>query len=357
MQAILSTTMASRNSLASWQSPASPWDDAEGSRSALVVSNAGNRVLSPSRRAPDETAAANDDSWSVSLRIVALNLSFLLDCVIGLLILIYGLILASEKDKTAAVSNVIMLSCAVGGLLLLRSPFVALCDRICPNDTIARCNILWSQYTSPLLALLYAALALFCLVEKQAVQQDFLPHSHLPQLSYNLLWGLLVILSLAECVRWQLLQWEYQRVLASLDEDEPRNSSFGSSPFSRVHRPWWWRRDDSEMTQSLLDDIGPSWVSPSLRRNRRREEERSTGWTWLGFRRRHRERDLRDSGSVDFESVQEEWASRTEEDPFWWSREQEEGEVDPQTWAKDEPHDVGSNGDDSLGNSGSQQQK
>ena len=30
--------------------------------------------------------------------------------------------------------------------------------------------------------------------------------------------------------------------------------------------------------------------------------------------------DLRDDGSVDFSSVQDEWASRSEEDPFWWTK-------------------------------------
>ena len=34
------------------------------------------------------------------------------------------------------------------------------------------------------------------------------------------------------------------------------------------------------------------------------------------------EDNLREDASVDFASVQEEWASRTEEDPYWWTREE-----------------------------------
>jgi hypothetical protein len=30
----------------------------------------------------------------------------------------------------------------------------------------------------------------------------------------------------------------------------------------------------------------------------------------------------RDDGSVDYASLNEEWASRSEEDPYWWTREE-----------------------------------
>ena len=51
-------------------------------------------------------------------------------------------------------------------------------------------------------------------------------------------------------------------------------------------------------------------------------------WSWVSSWTTSRRRrslvdggsNLRDDGSVDFASVQEEWASRTEEDPVWWSR-------------------------------------
>jgi hypothetical protein len=44
------------------------------------------------------------------------------------------------------------------------------------------------------------------------------------------------------------------------------------------------------------------------------------------------ETDIRDDGSVGFASVQEEWASRSEDDPHWWSKEDEKDRIQQQSF-------------------------
>jgi hypothetical protein len=132
--------------------------------------------------------------------------------------------------------------------------------------------------------------------------------------------------------------------LSQFDQDHPQSSSpqqrsqpledEGSFSTSRRSRPWWWNRHgsrtplnaDSDIHESLLENNGqPGWsssgnqsylmddgVSPSNNRGL------FGGW----FGRVASSSNPRDYGSVDYESLNEEWASRSEEDPYWWTREE-----------------------------------
>jgi hypothetical protein len=97
------------------------------------------------------------------------------------------------------------------------------------------------------------------------------------------------------------------------------------------------------------------------RRRRRRRRRRRNGDTgrWWGFQWKHQDSidgghrddsdgDVRDDGSVDFAEVQEEWASRTEEDPFWWSRPEDHGSGNTgndTSWADDKDKGKGKGND------------
>ena len=107
------------------------------------------------------------------------------------------------------------------------------------------------------------------------------------------------------------------------------------------HRPWWWRHSKRRIHDND-DDLGDPLLSPSLPHWASEHQNQSYvmhhGMTtpeqdesfWSRLRRmgppQSSSTTPRDDGSVDFASVQEEWASRSEQDPLWWSREEEEEE-------------------------------
>lgn len=108
------------------------------------------------------------------------------------------------------------------------------------------------------------------------------------------------------------------RRLLGLEETE--------SPAPASSRPWWWSRSSLSASRTaahndvsfLTSDTTTDWADDAA---------------WFAFLRRRRQHrrangnddDLRDDGSVDFASVQEEWATRASEDPHWWSRDASEG--------------------------------
>jgi len=162
------------------------------------------------------------------------------------------------------------------------------------------------------------------------------------------IWFVLLTWSILECARWQLFQ-SYRRQLIRRDDSETEITT----P-RRTARPWWWSLTPRRVSLSdpLLDDDIPQWVSDGRqayhqhsgvspqRRRRRRQQNDHGGRSWLFFWQKAD--NGRDDGSVDFASVQEEWASRSEEDPLWWTRE-EENKVDDDrgdtlSWVTDKDH-------------------
>jgi len=152
--------------------------------------------------------------------------------------------------------------------------------------------------------------------------------------------------AIGECVRFRLLQ------MTPLQGHGSGGDRGGGARRYHLRRPWWWASGqrgndgDQELSESLLAQhdkrtMGlPNWVTSGRSREYnehagvtpRRGRRRVGGGGWFGGLIGGRaagddgtnDDPLRDAGSVDFASVQEEWASRTEEDPFWWSREDEE---------------------------------
>ena len=102
-------------------------------------------------------------------------------------------------------------------------------------------------------------------------------------------------------------------------------------------QPWWWqssphsRGADRTSTEPLLNENRrPHWSSTGSRgyhmdhggEDRTPSAAVSRSW-WLFPRRSSTNGSgVRDDGSVEYASLNEDWASRSQEDPFWWAQEE-----------------------------------
>lgn len=147
------------------------------------------------------------------------------------------------------------------------------------------------------------------------------------------------VLALIEALRFVFAQGQ----MAQFDQDHPQAQGGGISPppphdeesfgSSRRRRPWWWNRsrgheNDSNMHASLIGNNGqPRWTNSGNQSYLMDDGVEGTPSSrgllsgWFG-RIRNNDSNPRDDGSVDYESLNEEWASRTEEDPYWWTKEE-----------------------------------
>ena len=175
------------------------------------------------------------------------------------------------------------------------------------------------------------------------------------------LWLILMGIALIECpVRWRLYQQYRHRLLQQEEADLQQttqallNGSSSSNP--ERPRPWWWttprrpRRpllnldDDNgnDLRRNLLEDTTamatttttedapsdgiPTWARDhgTPVRSATRAPPQSLFSAWFFWGNNNNDTDdqgnIRDDGSVDFASVQEEWQSRSDQDPLWWSR-------------------------------------
>jgi len=182
---------------------------------------------------------------------------------------------------------------ALGALYMLRG----LLARVTP------CGIALSATTSGGLALLYALVGLPVAGWYKKKQQLHL-------------WIVLVFLAaLIEALRWVWIkQWLQQESSTQLDQSFQRRRS----------SPWWWNsRDNSRdnprdtSLESPLLNGQPNWTNPS------RCSQSSSSTRWWPFAQRRQATNPRDDSSVDYASLNEDWASRSQEDPLWWSREED----------------------------------
>ena len=93
-----------------------------------------------------------------------------------------------------------------------------------------------------------------------------------------------------------------------------------------IHRVIIWTRDQSEDRSALQDPLLPqgphAWTNTEADKSYIiRDYGIPSSWsTWL-FSKKSHSNNPRDDGSVDFSSVQEDWASKSQEDPYWWCSE------------------------------------
>jgi len=252
-----------------------------------------------------------------------------LDGLVGLSLTIYGLTILSSHLHTP-----IILTLGLGILLLVR----AFCGISGVNsDMIHRVGLRVSGvYLSPILGLVFLILSFLCM-GKHAVLVDYLQkHASALHLSNKLvsfldhhhhaLWVLLLSCAIMEAIRWWTIPKLHQWLLQM-------DTSLGSPDVELLYtpnrKPWWWQHSHNNGLHDPLLQYGeePHWVHSSNSRHysihdgTSQNHENSFWSRWFGSCPQEEEE------SVDFASVQEEWASKSEEDPFWWSREEEETPV------------------------------
>eukprot|EP00934_Nitzschia_sp_Nitz4_P002076 Nitzschia sp. Nitz4//scaffold136_size62208//28460//29452//NITZ4_006369-RA/size62208-processed-gene-0.37-mRNA-1//-1//CDS//3329535621//2076//frame0 len=200
-----------------------------------------------------------------------------------------------------------------------------------------------SATMSAILAVFYTLSALInwfwlhCLVWETVCQK----HPHLQSI-LMLVFGFLEAIRFLSIRHWMILEqerWNTQDAMGG----SPR-----SRTFSRSSGPWWWA-SPAPQHPSSTDQAHDPLLSPSTPTNTGSTSRRRTlflpPWTsnqrtyvedhdapagstggWWPFSspsRRSRDADA-DDASVEYASLNEDWASRSEEDPFWWAHEQQQ---------------------------------
>jgi hypothetical protein len=279
------------------------------------------------------------------------------DIIFGLVWGFYGLSLLLRASSQSPPVLVNSLALTVAALLVSR--FLAAIFSVGVGHS--RCGLLVSAYIAPILSLVYVTIFGIVAAAGRGAVVKYLHQYHLSRLltkicmstpaQFHGLLTVLVVLAITECIQWQVYQ-EYRRYLLRKDAFEllhPPAAAANTSSTTRRRQPWWWQssnNEDDTLTRHLLaDETGdgvnddnqadvsfsgqPRWALSSPFR-RRHTDSNNNKSRWWGFQWKHPDsidggHDVRDDGSVDFAEVQEEWASRTEEDPFWWSRPEDHG--------------------------------
>ena len=157
---------------------------------------------------------------------------------------------------------------------------------------------------------------------------------------------ILIVLCVVEGMRWVYAQGVLRQYLQDHPSSSSANASHGASQYhphspgaSSSHRsrnrPWWWNHrnqeyDEDGRLQEPLIHGQPGWtrsgggtymVDDGVSTPRR--SGGLFGWVTGGIssssRTGNTNNNPRDDGSVDYASLSEDWASRSEEDPYWWT--------------------------------------
>lgn len=296
---------------------------------------------------PDDTFGTQDEeieeeSASKLVRYLV-NSWHVTDATVGLTMAIYGAVLStSTSTSTSSAQQPQQLPKALVGSLVILGALSMLRASAglysIYKDAFGRMGMLLSAYMSVVWSFLLFVLSMVSLGFRNKIPSYLKDHQKQLHLNdtivgfferhIHFVWITLLVLCVLEGLRWISLV-NYRAFM--LEEDELALQLLPQSPSRRQHKPWWWsksNRSDDEMADPLLGG-GPSWATTNNRSYQMDEglgtNSNDSMWSALfGKRSSTNGGNARDDTSVDFASVQEEWASRSEEDPFWWSR--EEGE-------------------------------
>ena len=265
-----------------------------------------------------------------------------LDGCSGIFFLVFGLVLHHKHRESI---HAIIWTLVLGNFLLLRAKAVAM-GLFIPTDSLWSCHrggLTVAGYLSLGLSVFHTGSAILGLVFRPNVRH-YLQTAKLDltatQTQYlvkhdTAIIIIIAILALLEGAKSQIYIIYRRSILVLEEEDERREEQDLIRRQAASGRPWWWssgstfsrhgRRRynnnnndphhvDGGLTESLLGDHNEP-QSPRRRRGL---------FSLWPLRRRPGVDISRDDGSVDFASVQEEWASRAEEDPVWWSPENDD---------------------------------
>ena len=185
----------------------------------------------------------------------------------------------------------------------------------------------WSGRTSLLLCGCYTIAGI-----EEILRRVFSPHMNLGD-NDKYVWIVLLCLGLLEITRWVCVD-NYRQIVTPIgydDEDIRRAQEEGPAVEQRTSgRPWWLggKRRSNDQHDSRLDEplLGrPGWAHGH---DRSYIQEEGTDQGKQGFfSRMFGGKPTGSGGAVDvrddddFASLQDDWASRSEEDPLWWSKE------------------------------------
>ncbi|CAB9506558.1 expressed unknown protein [Seminavis robusta] len=284
---------------------------------------------------PEEEEEVDPDSCGFITLYQVMQVWHFLDIVLGVVILIYGSVMAHSASTVAVVfiigSGVVLTIRGLSGALSLGT-----------EDMCHRCGLSFSAGASPIMACTWFVLMFINLILPGHVRKYLEEHHMLWKFLQNwenshkfaltlLLFGVFLL----ECVRWQLVL-NLQRKIHILEAMEDARASARAARRNRMaDRPWWFSSNNapSDPNDPLTDALLP------VTAERHEPRQQSTGWSFLGRpKRTHRvSQNVREDASVDFASIQDDWASRTEEDPFWWSREDDSTAppTEEVSWTKD----------------------
>jgi hypothetical protein len=273
----------------------------------------------------EEQPALEEEEFASKLVRYVVNTWHACDAVVGLAMCIYGAILWQAMKHQAVVM-------IVGGVLLMVQSIAGTYSVY--RDALFRLGLLFSAYLSILFIPVLFFLSMVSLGMRHKLASFWADHQHDLHLSDKMVnflkthehspWILLLVLCVIEGLRWISLA-NYRQYL--LEDDELALQLVPQSP-RRMKRPWWWKStkpQDDGLGDPLL---GPSWVTGNSRSFQMedgidRNATSTTVWKRLFGKTQSSSHNVRDDGSVDFASVQEEWASRSEQDPLWWAREEQ----------------------------------
>lgn len=307
-----------------------PWENAASDE------NWNQANFSMDQKAADDadTFEENPAQEEVASRIVRylVNSWHFADTSVGLAMIVYGVILGTQgKESKALVWTLFIL----GGILLLRA---AIGTYSVYSDFFGRLGMLLSAYMSTVMSFVLFIVSMVSLGMRQKIAPYLSEHQaglHLSGGIVNFLhdhvhfvWAALLICCGVEALRWISLV-NYRAYL--LEEDEI-SVQLVQQPSRRHRKPWWWstRRNSSNLRDDLADPLlGPNWAASNNRSYQMDHGLEPGGthtstsmWSIFGSRRAGDDGNVRDDTSVDFASVQDDWASRSEEDPLWWAREE-----------------------------------
>eukprot|EP00977_Amphora_coffeiformis_P015868 scaffold4761_cov205-Amphora_coffeaeformis.AAC.8 len=268
---------------------------------------------------------------------LVMQISMCLDGCLGIFFVVFGLVLHHKhRESIYAIVWVLVL----GNFLLIRAKGVAM-GLFLPTDSLWSCyrgGLTVAGYLSLGLAVFHGGCAILGLAFRPNVRH-YLQTAKLDLTAtqtkylvkhYTAIIVILAFLALLEAAKFQIYIIYRRSILVLEEEDERLEEQDLIRRQAASGRPWWWSSSaisrhgrryirhhaDGGLTESLLGD-----------ESEQRSPRRRRGFLFLWPLRRRTGVDVsRDDGSVDFASVQEEWASRAEEDPVWWSREDDDGD-------------------------------
>lgn len=307
------------------------WSDAANNNNDSEAHHGNKSSFQAPSSDPFQTAAADADAHLEDVDPDGCGFHFLylglklwhgIDIIVGFSILLYGSLLSSHNTSVETLTIVVVIG--VGILVTVRALSGTLALRT--ESTCQRVGLTLSSGTSPVLASTWFVLMCIQLIAPGHVQ-NYMQH-------HKLLWtslqhwevghkGTVTLLFLGafflECVRWYLVQslsWK----LDSLEAQEDARERATAERRNRMPaRPWWWRRhSQNNANLDPNDPLTDSLLPITADQQEGGETNNHPSWSFFG-RRNHNS--TREDASVSFASVQDEWASRSEEDPYWWSRE------------------------------------